>query len=737
MNKFRFFSSSTSLFVFVFWFNCHAADPLTLPFASCAPSISALSRAILHLLYITQRLKPSLQFMQKELASDHLEQQCAHDVVDFFSGTSLIKTELVQDILTGMKATSSLRPLLHLWSHIQQFRYGIHPEEKQIILDFAKVYLISYQSLLFKKNRDDSYSLPKITPHELASLEQIEQIFEKIEEYTLSYHLKQYPNKFSYSLTNRPFSHLNQELSACFAFRFYLNKRLHKAFKMLTELQEHNVPVFSEGVQLLGFTEGDLLFTDRVIHCYFETARQTQSLAPIVQLIGQFQSFDFIKSSTFVKEFLVFLSITYKDLHLHTETSLIKAPSHLLEELNELSIEQLLESIDAVTEKFHLSQTLPHVTWFTSWWHGVGAAAIAGGITYLLNRKSPSPSPSIHQILEKEYGIDPDTFTNLVFRRYYFVKRLDEVIKVLLFLSNQHQITHKTNLPLKPLPMAWQDFVAYKDLTNPLLIEDFTQEIRVLSAHFLLTHAHGHYTHILQNFLTKDAPLAVPPTADEEAPPSQLAALSDLTPSIEINKVILRFYHVRRLETAMAHLLTLSKKNLLPLPALSSTFTNSPCFASLHFEQTPIVAMLHSLELHHSPRAFFSLWNDLQRYKYIHDEKVFKEFARFVTHLTHSTLSHRHLISTEKSALLPLEQLHNMPLEDILNLLDLLVEELPGFLEKTELDSHSLLTWKQWLQKYWLIGPISAAIFGIKLYMMYKGIMERPHHPSSGDPAPI
>src|SRR3989338_4278955 len=120
-----------------------SADPLALSFSTSSPSISPLLRTILHLLYVTQRLEPSLQFMQKKLTSDHLEQQCAHDVVDFFSGTSLIKTELVKDVLISMKATCSLRPLLHVWSHIQQFRYGIRPEEKPIILDFAKVYLIS------------------------------------------------------------------------------------------------------------------------------------------------------------------------------------------------------------------------------------------------------------------------------------------------------------------------------------------------------------------------------------------------------------------------------------------------------------------------------------------------------------------------------------------------------------------------------------------------------------------
>ena len=42
--------------------------------------------------------------------------------------------------------------------------------------------------------------------------------------------------------------------------------------------------------------------------------------------------------------------------------------------------------------------------------------------------------------------------------------------------------------------------------------------------------------------------------------------------------------------------------------------------------------------------------------------------------------------------------------------------------------SYSTLSWEQWFKKYWLIAPINTAIFGIKLYMMYKGVLERPAH---------
>jgi len=59
-----------------------------------------------------------------------------------------------------------------------------------------------------------------------------------------------------------------------------------------------------------------------------------------------------------------------------------------------------------------------------------------------------------------------------------------------------------------------------------------------------------------------------------------------------------------------------------------------------------------------------------------------------------------------------------MPLEEVLDILDLLVEELPEFLEKYELNSD--ITWRSWVKKYWILVPVAATAFGIKIYLTYK-----------------
>jgi hypothetical protein len=67
-----------------------------------------------------------------------------------------------------------------------------------------------------------------------------------------------------------------------------------------------------------------------------------------------------------------------------------------------------------------------------------------------------------------------------------------------------------------------------------------------------------------------------------------------------------------------------------------------------------------------------------------------------------------------------------MPLEDVLDLLDILVDQLPEFLEKTELTSN--LEWKEWINKYWLIAPISTIVLALKIYLAHRGAIPSEHH---------
>ena len=61
------------------------------------------------------------------------------------------------------------------------------------------------------------------------------------------------------------------------------------------------------------------------------------------------------------------------------------------------------------------------------------------------------------------------------------------------------------------------------------------------------------------------------------------------------------------------------------------------------------------------------------------------------------------------------ERINQLPIAEVLSAIDMLVTELPPFLEKYEL--HSTLTWKNWLKKYWWVPPVFGAWFGLKILL--------------------
>lgn len=693
------------------------------PAASCArpssttkqsteetPVLTSVSHTILHLFYTAKHLRPVLEFIKKKISeSAHVEAQCAHHIATFFAGTGILKSQKIKNVFSHLEQTDSLAPLIQMWDHVQQFRYGLNPEEKNILLDFSKMCLVAYQALLMATKHTNESHFPAITPDALANLE-IDQVLETMEECSLSYFLKRSFQSSPIDIFCAPPALCVDEFCASFTMRYYLIKRLTRAFSLLSSFHEKKISLFVEGIEHLGFKKGEIIFDDQVISGYFDLLQEEKRLDPLIQLIGQFKSFDFIRCVTFIKEFLVLLCIIYKDLVFRN--TIVNRSTETIKELHALSIEQLLALIDTINEKYtqkSFSPIFPKLP---------------------LSRKNfLVPQLSIPHLIQSEYGLSSDTFTTAVFHRYYYVKRLEEVVKILLKLASHNRATvpfSKSSLLLKPLAMAWEDFIAYKDICDQKLINDFAKEIFVLSQTISHTTSTTQHNNILQAFLLKEESYALQQSLAQK----EEALENDFKSSIEINKVITRFYLLRRLEPILAKIQILNLKDRLYLGCTNATADSDPCLHYLNEHHGPVAHMIHTIYYSHSFKPLFNLWHGLSRYKYIQNDIVSSNFARFITHLLHNTATHHatHLkqIVDDEKAFMPLEQLQDMPLEDILNLLDVLVEELPDFLAKNEISS--TMKWKDWIKKYWLIAPISTIILGIRVYMIYKGMLEKSNH---------
>lgn len=57
---------------------------------------------------------------------------------------------------------------------------------------------------------------------------------------------------------------------------------------------------------------------------------------------------------------------------------------------------------------------------------------------------------------------------------------------------------------------------------------------------------------------------------------------------------------------------------------------------------------------------------------------------------------------------------------EVLQMLDMILAELPVFIEKYELNSG--LSWQEWKKKYWLLAPAGGLILGLKIYFVLASI---------------
>lgn len=111
-----------------------------------------------------------------------------------------------------------------------------------------------------------------------------------------------------------------------------------------------------------------------------------------------------------------------------------------------------------------------------------------------------------------------------------------------------------------------------------------------------------------------------------------------------------------------------------------------------------------------------------------HDHFVCELFILiFTVHkqiLFNECIEHHHPIkkNTLEAIIAISNVINQLPIAEILNAIDMLVTELPPFIEKYELNTK--IGWKAWLKKYWWVPPIFGAWFGLKI--LFK--LQRPFY---------
>lgn len=178
---------------------------------------------------------------------------------------------------------------------------------------------------------------------------------------------------------------------------------------------------------------------------------------------------------------------------------------------------------------------------------------------------------------------------------------------------------------------------------------------------------------------------------------------------------------LKRLQQAVRILNLMEKAGSLVIPLDVECQERSLRWCNTTFYSMQMVMCIDHLCMQKKLEPLFCVWSSLVFSKQHKESLLIHEFTKVVLVLIYASLQEHFTLAHEEllvRASLDMKNLDALTLEELLVILDLLVDEIPDFLEKVELTNHQL-SWGDWAKKYWLIAPVSAVIAGIKIYLSY------------------
>jgi hypothetical protein len=191
---------------------------------------------------------------------------------------------------------------------------------------------------------------------------------------------------------------------------------------------------------------------------------------------------------------------------------------------------------------------------------------------------------------------------------------------------------------------------------------------------------------------------------------------------ISYHELITHFYYIKCLTASTYFLSRLHKQN----------YRYKPCNIIVHKDYIQIDATLffhhkmrtclHEVLRIHSLQPILLLLQEIKSYHYLQDSLLIHEFFLLIFTVHKQILFHEceespHSLkkSTFETILEISEKINRLPIAEILNAIDMLINELPPFLEKYEFNSK--ISWKDWLKKYWWVPPIFGGWFALKILL--------------------
>lgn len=260
---------------------------------------------------------------------------------------------------------------------------------------------------------------------------------------------------------------------------------------------------------------------------------------------------------------------------------------------------------------------------------------------------------------------------------------------------------------IEPFFQLWQELKNYKYLDDETITQEFTKMVFVLQHNLVAEHSHN----------TKGASFDMKLTLDGRS-------FTEAT--------TVRSYYRHRLQSAIQFL---KKVRCSSFAFFEQNDEECDCtFVTHHtFSNRSINACVEQMEKNQSVAPLMLLARDFANFKLIQDEIFLREFVQVVflslrnLYIHNAPLKYPSYRSTASIIANTYQNLDQLPLEEILEAIDLLQKELPSLFEKYEFNSK--LGWKAWLKKYWWTIPTVATVMGVRIYWLFKNDTEVPSNP--------
>ena len=212
-------------------------------------------------------------------------------------------------------------------------------------------------------------------------------------------------------------------------------------------------------------------------------------------------------------------------------------------------------------------------------------------------------------------------------------------------------------------------------------------------------------------------------------------------------------YSIRSLHQSLCFFSALSQCDYCYIPCGCTDQNNCITIDSARFFHQEIRNCIDAMKRTQSLKPVVSLLEKNKR-NYYHDHTFIRELflLMFTIHkqilfeeikTTHITVNKKTIDTLMHAG----ERINQLPLAEILDAIDILVNELPLFLEKYEFNSK--MPWKSWLRKYWWVPPVIGGWLILRIllsfqrrqfyYSSYSFYSPRPYGPMSpiitNDPA--